>query len=301
MSTPELPLPSKDEIVSLEEMAMAVNNVNLDKEIIAFDSQSTFSDSRYFPLRLDALMIVLWKKGEGRLGIDLNEFELKPNTLIVIQPQNYIHLVDVAPESQASVLACSRRVVEHVIPKLTDLLPLMMHHRSAPVTYLTADEAEGLSNFHKFLKQKLQGAQTPFLKQKVFCILQAALFEMMDIAMSKEQLKGHPRTRKEEIMAKFILILGENFKTNRQVTFYADQLCITPKHLSAVVKEISGRTAGDWIESYVTMEAKVLLRTTDLSIQQIASKLNFSNQSFFGKYFRKQTGYSPSDFRRLEA
>ncbi len=64
------------------------------------------------------------------------------------------------------------------------------------------------------------------------------------------------------------------------------------------MKEISGRTAGDWIENYVIMEAKVLLKTTDMTIQEIAVYLNFANQSFFGKYFKHHTGSSPSNYRK---
>ena len=99
-------------------------------------------------------------------------------------------------------------------------------------------------------------------------------------------------------MAKFILAVSEHFRTHRQVNYYANKLCISAKHLSSVVKEISGRTAGEWIENYVTMEAKVLLRTTDMTIQEIATNLNFLNQSFFGKYFKHITGVSPTAYRK---
>lgn len=99
-------------------------------------------------------------------------------------------------------------------------------------------------------------------------------------------------------MAKFIIAVSESFRERREVSWYAERLCITPKHLSAVCKETSGRTAGEWIESYVTMEAKVLLKSTDMTIQEIAAKLNFANQSFFGKYFKHQTGLSPTAYRR---
>lgn len=131
------------------------------------------------------------------------------------------------------------------------------------------------------------------------CLLQAALFELMDIEQSSHNEDVPMRkSRKEEIMARFILTVREHFRTERQVAFYAKQLCITPKHLSAVVKSISGKTAGEWIENYVTMEAKVLLKTTDLPVQEIAVHLNFPNQSFFGKYFKHITGMSPTEFRR---
>ena len=76
-------------------------------------------------------------------------------------------------------------------------------------------------------------------------------------------------------------------------------LCVTPKHLSATIKETSGRTAGEWIDSYVIIEAKTLLRNTGLTIQEVSAKLNFSNQSFFGKYFKHITGISPRSPERL--
>ncbi len=85
--------------------------------------------------------------------------------------------------------------------------------------------------------------------------------------------------------------------TERSVTFYADKLFVTPKHLSAVLKEISEKTAGEWIDLRVILEAKLLLRSTGLNIQEISTKLNFANQSFFGKYFKHLTGMSPRDYR----
>lgn len=130
------------------------------------------------------------------------------------------------------------------------------------------------------------------------CIMQAALYEMVDIQQRISDTRNIVRTRKEEIMARFLLAVSEHFREQRQVSFYADMLCITPKHLSTVVKEVSGRTAGNWIENYVVMEAKVMLRTTDLPVQEIANRLNFLNQSFFGKYFKHLTGVSPSQFRK---
>jgi AraC-like DNA-binding protein len=72
---------------------------------------------------------------------------------------------------------------------------------------------------------------------------------------------------------------------------------ITPKHLSSVVKSLSGRTAGEWIDAYVIMEAKILLTTTDMTVQQIAYALNFSSQAFFGKYFRNLTAFTPTAYR----
>ncbi len=283
---------------TLRQISKIVNSDKLDEDIVVFQHEVKFVPEEIFPLRIDALLIALCTEGTGKIGIDLREYEIKKDTLIVIQPKNYIYISDYSEDFKCSAIACSSHVVEDVLPKLTDILPLLIHHRTEPVSYLSESDATSISIFYDFLRQKLRGPKTPFLKQKVMCMLQAALYEMMDINLSNSTGIETQRTRKEEIMAKFILAVSEHFREERQVSYYANKLFITPKHLSSVVKEISGRTAGDWIENYVVMEAKVLLKTTDMTIQEIAVYLNFANQSFFGKYFKHHTGMSPTAYRK---
>ena len=286
------------ELVTLRQMARAINNDNLDEEVIVFDHGLNFDKDEIYPIRVDALVIALCIEGEGKIGIDLREYNLKKDSLIVIQPKNYIYLSEFTKDFRCSILACSKRVVEDVLPKLTDILPLLIHHRTEPVRQLTEEESKDIYCYVDFLRSKLRGGTTPFLKQKVLCLLQAALYEMMEINQKNSSKEETPRSRKEEIMAKFIIAVSEDFRDQRLVSYYAHKLCITPKHLSSVVKEISGRTAGDWIENYVVMEAKVLLKTTDLTIQELAVNLHFANQSFFGKYFKHHTGFSPTSYRK---
>lgn len=96
----------------------------------------------------------------------------------------------------------------------------------------------------------------------------------------------------------FMSLLQQYNKRERNVSFYARQLNITPKYLSSVVKEVSGKTAARWIDESVILEAKTLLKYSGMSIQEIAYHLNFSTQSFFGKYFKQHTGTSPSRYKR---
>lgn len=292
-------LTNNADLVTMHTIAKYVNNENLDEEIIVFDHDVRIANEKMFPIRIDGMLIALCTGGSGKIGIDLNQYDLKRNSLIVIQPKNYIYLSEFSPEFEGSIVVCSRHLVEDVLPKLTDIVPLLIHHRTEPVTQLTESEATGIRNFYKFLREKLRGPKTRFLQQKINSILQATLYEMMDIIdLRSSKIPESSRTRKEEIMARFILAVSEEFRTQRQVAYYAQKLCISPKHLSSVVKEISGRTAGDWIENYVVMESKVLLKTTDMTIQEIAVYLNFANQSFFGKYFKQHTGCSPTSYRK---
>lgn len=290
---------SPTDLVSMQEIAKHVNNENLNEDIIVFDHDIAIESEKIFPLKIDALLIALVTEGSGHIGIDLREYELKRDSLIMIQPKNYIYLSKFSENFKCSVVVCSKHVVENVLPKLSDMLPFILQNRTEPVTQLSEEEAGGIRHFYDFLRSKLHGPRTRFVKQKVNSLLQALLYEMMDIKEShSSKIAESSRTRKEEIMAKFIIAVSEEFRTQRQVAYYAQKLCVTPKHLSAVVKEISGRTAGEWIENYVIMESKILLKTTDMTIQEIAVYLNFANQSFFGKYFKQHTGCSPTAYRK---
>jgi AraC-like DNA-binding protein len=81
-------------------------------------------------------------------------------------------------------------------------------------------------------------------------------------------------------------------------TFYADRMCFTPKYLSKVIKENSGKSANSWIDDYVILEAKAMLKSTNMTVQQINDELNFPSQSFFGKYFKRIVGVSPKEYKR---
>lgn len=290
-----------DNIISLEQITHNINNVNLNEEVVVFDHTSFRKNNEPFPIRVDALMICIVTEGECRLGIDLNEYNVSKNSIFVIQPRNYVSNLSYSENFRCTIVACSLRVAEDVLPKLSDIMPWLVKHRVKPVIKFSDEEAQSFLQFIKFLKEKMRGPKTPFLKQKILSILQAIFYEMMDMNFSNTTDKEVPtRTRKEELMAKFIIEVSENFKKERQVSYYAEKLFITPKHLSSVVKEIAGVTAGDLIEHYVILEAKMLLKKSDMTIQEIATSLNFSNQSFFGKYFKHVIGVSPTVYRKQD-
>lgn len=108
------------------------------------------------------------------------------------------------------------------------------------------------------------------------------------------------RNRQRAMYEQFMLLLNKHHCQEHSIKFYADQICISPKYLSAVIKQISGRSAAEWIDEYVILEAKNLLRYSTMNIQEIAYYLNFSTQSFFGKYFKHLTGMTPGQYRALK-
>ncbi|MBD5336916.1 MAG: AraC family transcriptional regulator [Bacteroides sp.] len=249
------------------------------------------------PIRIDTMVIGLCIKGRARVKIDLREYSVGPQSLLPINPKHYLTVLEMSPDFEALAIMASRQVFESIMPKLTELLPLMLNMPPSPIAALSESEYVEIMKDLRFLESKMNLPDSPFKGQKIITLLQSTLLEMLEFHHRRSDGAQFKKSRKEEIMARFIISVSEHFRDHRDVTFYANDLCITPKHLSAVVKELSGRPAGDWIDQYVIMEAKVLLRSTDYSVQQIASILHFANQSFFGKYFKHIVGVSPSAFR----
>ena len=120
---------------------------------------------------------------------------------------------------------------------------------------------------------------------------------MLPVVLKEEESRSkYSHTRQEEIFQRFIGEVEKHYRKERSVKFYADLLCISPKYLSTVIYKISQQLAGEWIDAYVILEAKTLLKSGRLTIQQISEQLNFSNQSFFGKFFKRCAGMSPKEY-----
>ena len=105
-------------------------------------------------------------------------------------------------------------------------------------------------------------------------------------------------SRQEEIFNRFIALVNEYGKRERNISFYADKLCLTPHYLSTVIRETSGQTVMQWINQAVILEAKVLLKHSDMLIFQISDELNFPNPSFFSKFFKRMTGMTPAEYQK---
>ena len=99
------------------------------------------------------------------------------------------------------------------------------------------------------------------------------------------------------VFDQFIKLVSQNYTVHRNVGFYADKLCLTPKYLSKLIRDTSGRSAPDWIDSYVVLEAKNLLKYSNATIKEIVYTLNFPNQSVFYKFFKARTGMTPTEYR----
>lgn len=268
-------------------------------ECIAANSASEMEIFR-FPSRLNALIIGVGTEGETSLTSNLQEFRLKKDSLFIFSPKHILqvqsnnrfkaHLIVIAPDFLKRINIDTKR-----------MMPLFLQFGSLPCMELTHAESQSLRSFISMVEQELKGSETDFSSEIIGGLIAATIYKVGDILT--HYLTEHPEVdspihnRAEEYFRQFTELLGEHYKHERSVGFYARQLCITPKYLTTLIKRISGKSVSEWIDNYVILEAKTLLKYSNKSVQEIAYYLNFPNQSFFGSYFKRNAGMSPSQYK----
>ena len=268
-------------------------------ECIAANSASEMEIFR-FPSRLNVLIIGVGAEGETSLTSNLQEFRLKKDSLFIFSPKHILqvqsnnrfkaHLIVIAPDFLKRINIDTKR-----------MMPLFLQFGSLPCMELTHAESQSLRSFISMVEQELKGSETDFSSEIIGGLIAATIYKVGDILT--HYLTEHPEVdspihnRAEEYFRQFTELLGEHYKHERSVGFYARQLCITPKYLTTLIKRISGKSVSEWIDNYVILEAKTLLKYSNMSVQEIAYYLNFPNQSFFGSYFKRNAGMSPSQYK----
>ena len=238
---------------------------------------------------------------EGSITIDvyLYEHHITKGELIVILPDQLIAIKDKSDDFKMNYFSISNSLIHDVLSGISRLSPLFFIHMRRKHHYkLTNEEIYRFTEYYHLVDRRFKNKDSLFQREYIVNLLR--LF-YLDIYSNYKNtfltINASSETRKEKLTYDFFILIMEHFRENREIAFYAEKLCITPKYLSAVVKEVSGRLAKDWIVEYTILEIESLLKNPAFNIQEITIKTNFSNQASLGRFFRKHTGMSPSEYR----
>lgn len=252
-------------------------------------------------LRLRAFTVILCTKGTENGSINLKEHSITEGSLLMSFPNNVIKINRGEPMADVRGIIISEDFMRDLQVDIKNTLPLFMRLAYNPLIHLTQEQQADAERYLDLFENIYNNDSLPHRTEIVSGLLISLFYRISDMydqsPKSTDSGDRSVRNRREEYFAKFLKLLTENFKRERTVGFYAEQMCVTPKYLSLLIKEFSGKSAAEWIDSYVILEAKTLLRYSAMSIQEVAYSLNFSSQSFFGKYFKHLTGMSPSEFK----
>lgn len=249
------------------------------------------------PFKADMTIAIFCEQGEMTLKIDMKEYNVVAPAMITILSDQICEPVSHSDDTRGRVIVMSRSFTDGLFSSVGSTIPLYSSVFKNPVMKMEGDSFV-FDRYYDLLKNIASSPMSEYKLESAHHLTLSMFYGYTH--MKHESLNVAVSSRQEEIYAEFIEVLRANYKKYRDIGFYARQLCITPKHLSQVIKDVSGRSALNIIDEYVIAESKALLHSTTRSIQQISNELNFVSQSVFGKYFKRITGLSPKEYRQQQ-
>ncbi|MGV8135011.1 MAG: AraC family transcriptional regulator [Mangrovibacterium sp.] len=250
-----------------------------------------------YPFCFDGIVFITCLKGTGKVKINFKEYLTEENSILTILPNQIVEIIENSDDLFIETLAFSFDFLSDIpIPK-----DFNMPGRVAkkPMLKLPGKDIQNLLRYHSFIIDTFNNKKSSLFEQIIKGQLYSLLMEIAALYIEREAEAKIERnsTRREDITEQFLELLKDHCKSERSASYYADKMFITPKYLSATLKKVTGRSINSWIEDAVIMEAKILLRSTNFTVLQISEDLNFPNSSYFGRFFKKNTGMTPQKYR----
>ncbi len=247
--------------------------------------------------RTSAYAICLLIAGELQLESDLFQHKAKAPAIFTIAPSAIRKFTDLGSAYDAQILFFRKEVFLEGQTDITYLDKFDFFEKSGEqVVKLDSTQFDQFRSYFKLIHQKSK-EKAPHTSAIIRSLIYIILHEIENAHQKYNPGNAQETDQNTHILTQFKSLLSEHFINQRKVSFYANQLHLTPKYFSTLIKEISGKTAGEWIKEMLLLEAKVRLKNQHQNIAQIAYELNFSDPSHFGKFFKKHVGVSPLEFR----
>ena len=286
---------------SISDVSADLGREHIAKDFHVFTSEELTPNENFEhrPIRADHFSVTLVVSGDAELQHNLIDYILTKNSLLTITPQ-VVHQFQ-KPIGDCKIIGMGFShdfmVKAHISEKHINAFDFFSS-QSKPKYQLNDDEAKTMSTLLLLLREKdLAGDEHPFKNEVIHHAFNLFIYELAAIVRRHRPNENLQITRKEDIVFSFVKILSLHFKEERGVQFYADALFITPKHLSKTLKEVTGKTCSELIDDMVITEAKILLDESGTSVASVAEQLQFSDQFFFSKFFKRHTGINPSQYK----
>lgn len=256
-----------------------------------------------YPFRVDCYLAAYCVEGSVDCSVNLTDYHLTTGTLLLITPGNIIRITQPDEPDQnlrVTLICVSASYISNIGINPSKVLVEAVEVLRDPCIHLSDDEAEML---HKYVNLALDITKTnsQFVKESIGGLVSSVFYQFAGfLANSKrrEDMEKPVRTtRQRQMLEQFMKLAINDHAREHLVGYYADKMCVTPKYLSKIVKETSGRSVPDWLSELLILDAKNMLRHTDMTIKEISARLNFPSQSFFFRFFKNHTGQTPTQYR----
>lgn len=269
----------------------------IEKELLLYDQKiglPTITEAG----KLKCIILAFCTQGEISYTINTVAHKVGSGDVLIANAGEVIGNYRASADCSGACLAMSPDFFQEVVSGFRELSALFLFAKRYPVFHITDRQISQLEGYFMKIKEKVIDLEHRFRRELVTTLIKVLIYDTCNTIYAKQEVEKVNGTRAETIFAEFIRLVEKHFRRERRVSSYAAKLCLTPKYLSETVKAVSQRSPSEWIEYYVMMEIRVLLKNSRMSIKEIADALNFPNQSFLGKYFKEHYGMSPTQYRR---
>ena len=253
-----------------------------------------------YACRIDGGAILFCRSGAAEVSVNQYQGHVCRNTLVLLLPGSILMLTDRTEDFRVTFCAFSRDLFAEAAFRLE---PSFFHAlRERPITSPPHRIVEGASIWFQMAAYTYRDRNNVFRNTIIKNRLQNLLLESFDKMQrfaARRPRTPETTTRQTELFHRFVTLVQAHSSQEREVSFYADKLCISTRYLSTIVRTVARGSAKEFIDRSVVLEIKMMLQSTDLSVQEIAYRLRFPDQSYLGRFFKKHTGESPTEYRNM--
>lgn len=275
-----------------------MNFTSLEEDLILIDDISMIPFSDEPKIQGNSISMIM-DIGTIDIAIDLKRYIIKSPSLVIIIPGQVIEQFSISDDFRGYIIVRSKQYSELLAIDLQKAIPLFLAIKNNPHFPLKKDELEILKEQYFSLKKFVHQEESTYRYEITKHLSLAFFYYTIDILLRSQESNTDKKTKQESLFDSFYKYVQLYYKQERELGFYAYKLCLTPKYLSSVIKNTTGKSANEWIDSHVILEAQVLLKSSKMTILQISEELNFPSQSFFGKYFKRHVGMSPKEYKQI--
>ena len=286
----------------------SIVNDNLSDDLFVAEMHyETKMDIIEYPCRFHGYMAFFCIKGEFEVEINLKKFTIRKDSMFIYTPGNIVRVTNIDPKEKESVhfvvVAISEDLMSSTRFDFSKLYNESLRLLESPCIVINENERELCRKYFDLI-QEVSKMRMPNMRESVAALI-SSIFYLMGamwtdrLTAAKKNGGDEMSTRSKIVLEDFLLLVRDYHTKERSLSFYADKLYLTPKYLSKLIKSVSGKLAHECIDSFVILEAKNLLKYSDMSIKSIVYELNFPNQTTFYRFFKTKTGMTPSEYRKM--
>lgn len=233
--------------------------------------------------------------GSGEILVRQQPYSFSSNDMLVLFPHTSVQIIHCSTDFRGYIFCFHESLLDNIV--INSLADTYLLVESEPYIHLETSSLRLIVGMCEHLVRQYAAVSLPLRQEITQTLMSLICYEVAALYLVRKPIEQRPYSRYDECFRNFMQLLGANFLNEREVAFYAQAMCITPRYLTSAVKRVSGITPSEWLARVIVQKAKELLATTTLTVQQISDELNFPTASFFGQYFKRHVGTTPRLFR----